>query len=165
MTSEEHNKYISWAFLANGLFQLLMLGFVLVFMYFWLSFGPGDDRGFPPELLALILGFAGIINLIILAPNFVAAYAISTKKPWARIAGIVGAALAAMNVPIGTLAAVYSLWYFCGEQWKEVYPETAGKSGQRQFGGMISPGSEREGSFDENEGAFVHRTPPPPDWR
>lgn len=160
MTSEEHNKYISWVFLANGLFQMMVLAFVLGFIYLWMSFSPGG-RDLPPGLLAVVLGFAAVINLFILSPNFVAAYAVNKRKPWARTASIVAAALAAMNVPLGTLAAVYSLWFFCGEQWKEVYPDTSGNRGH----GELSAAADFEGYTKEDEAAFTYRTPPPPDWR
>lgn len=164
MTNEEHNKYIAWAFLANGVFQSVMLAFVLIFMYFWLRFAPGGDD-FPVALFAVILGFAGIINLILLSPNFIACYALLKRKPWARIAGIVAAALSAMNVPLGTLAAVYSLWFFCGDQWKSVYPEVAGTGRVDPLQIAPAPETKWEGYTRDEEGAYVYRTPPPPDWR
>ncbi len=118
----------------------------------------------PRALFAVIFGFAGLINLIFLSPNFVAAYALLKRKPWARIAGIVAAALSAMNVPLGTLAAVYSLWFFCGDQWKSVYPETAGKGRVDPL--RITPAETQfEGYTKDEEGAYIYRTPPPPDWR
>lgn len=163
MTDEEHNKYIAWAFLANGIFQSVVLVFALAFMYFWMRYTPGGGD-FPSELLAVILGFAGIINLIFLSPNFIAAYALLKRKPWARIASIVAAALSAMNVPLGTLAAVYALWFFCGEQWKSVYPEAAGK-GKIPAGLPAVNETSWDGYTRDEEGAYVYRTPPPPDWR
>lgn len=56
-------------------------------------------------------------------PAFVAAFALFKKRPWARTASIVAAALAAMNVPVGTLACVYAFWFFLGENWKNVYQQ------------------------------------------
>lgn len=164
MTNEEHNKYIAWAFLANGIFQSLMLVFVFAMMFVWLSFIPGDGD-VPAGMFAVIFGFAGIINLIFLSPNFVAAYALIKRKPWARIASIVAAALSAMNVPLGTLAAVYSLWFFCGDQWKTVYPEMAGKNGTPTPSQLSSGNESWDGYTRDEEGAYVYRTPPPPDWR
>src|SRR5687768_15514492 len=114
MTNEEHNKYIAWAFLANGIFQAVILLFMFVFIFALLAAG-GSDPEFPAGFIAAVFGFALTINLIFLSPNFVAAYALLKRKPWARVAGIVAAALSAMNVPLGTLAAVYSLWFFCGD--------------------------------------------------
>jgi len=165
MTNEEHNRYIGWAFLANGLFQVMMLLFVFAFLYIFFAIDPPGGGELPPAFLALMFGFIGLINLLFLSPNFIAAYALLKKKPWARIAGIIAAALSAMNVPIGTAAAVYSLWFFCGEQWKEVYSDSAAPARREPL--SITPG--REDAFDsaatEEEGAYVYRTPPPPDWR
>ncbi len=164
MTNEEHNKYIAWAFLANGLFQSAILVFVFGLLAVMFAVEPpGGD--FPAGFFAAIFAFVGFINLIFLSPNFVAAYALMKRKPWARIASIVAAALSAMNVPLGTLAAVYSLWFFCGENWKSVYPETAG-SGNPPFSQLPAVGETKwEGYSKDEEGAYVYRTPPPPDWR
>ena len=164
MTDEEHNKYVAWAFLANGLFQSAILLFVFLFLIAIFLGGGANDPNFPGGLIAAIFGFVLIVNLVMLSPNFVAAYALLKRKPWARIAGIVAAAMAAMNVPLGTLAAVYSLWFFCGDQWKSVYQE----KGNPQFDKpQISPAHDTqwEGYTKEDGAAFIYRTPPPPDWR
>ena len=164
MTNEEHNKYIAWAFLANGIFQVVMLGFVFLII-FGVLLGSPDGGDFPAGLFATIFGFVAIINLIFLSPNFVAAYALLKRKPWARIAGIVAAALSAMNVPLGTLAAVYSLWFFCGDQWKSLYPESASAAPTDPLRITPAPETKWEGYTEEEAGAYIYRTPPPPDWR
>lgn len=163
MTNEEHNKYISWAFLANGIFQAAILSVAFVFGFIIIASMPPTDTGNPPPtaLIATIMSFVILINLIFISPAFIAAYAIKKKKPWARIAAIVAAALSAMNMPLGTLAAVYSLWFFCGENWKEVYPEVSGVQHQ------IGPGQQTEwpGYTKTNDGEYVYRQPEMPDWR
>ncbi len=164
MTNEEHNKYIAWAFLANGIFQFIVLGFVLLMMGALFA-GMPNDPDFPAAFFVAIFAFAGFVNLVFLSPNFIAAYALLKKKPWARIAGIVAAALSAMNVPLGTLAAVYSLWFFCGEQWKEIYPESAGKNQPASLGPGHFAETNRDNYSAEDEAAYIYRTPPPPDWR
>lgn len=163
MTNEEHNKYIAWAFLANGVFQILMLGFVFFIMFAVILGGP-DGRDFPAGLFATIFGFVAVINLVMLSPNFVAAYALLKRKPWARIAGIIAAALSAMNVPLGTLAAVYSLWFFCGDQWKSLYAESDTSAPKPLHSGPVAD-TNWQGYSTEEEGAYIYRTPPPPDWR
>ena len=165
MTNEEHNKYIAWAFLATGIFQVAILLFMFIFLFAFFAAAPPGGGDFPAGIMASVFGLVLIINLVFLSPNFIAAYALLNRKPWARIIGIVAAALSAMNVPLGTLAAVYSLWFFCGDQWKSVYPE---KAGEGNFDPLrITPPSTShwEGYTKDEEGAYVHRTPPPPDWR
>lgn len=166
MTNEEHNKYIAYAFIAHGAFQLLMMLFMAAMFY--LIFQIDDPSGPPPPppaFFALMFGFLFVFQMLFAAPSFIASYAILKRKPWARIAGIIAAALSAMNVPVGTAAAVYSLWFFCGEQWKTVYPETAEKGRVDPL--RITPAAETkwDGYTRDEEGAFVYRTPPPPDWR
>ncbi len=164
MTNEEHNKYIAWAFLVNGAFQVAVFGFIFLIVFAAMLSGP-DGRDFPAGLFAAIFGFVFIVNLAFQSPNFIAAYALLKRKPWARVAGIVAAALSVMNIPFGTLAGVYSLWFFCGEQWKDVYPESGRplRSGPYQLD--PHPQSEWEGYSRGEEGAYTYRTPPPPDWR
>lgn len=162
MTDEQHNKYIAWAFAAHGGFQLLM-GLLIGAMFLFIA--AVDPTGPPPEFFVFIFAFMFIFQALFAVPSFVATYALLNKKPWARVAGIVAAALSAMNVPVGTGAAVYSLWFFCGENWKSVYPETSTKSRRDPL--SITPASNQqwEGYTREEDAAFVYRTPPPPDWR
>lgn len=162
MTGQKHNKYIAIAFLANGTFQLVIVTAMLALMSIVLAIDDLGKGDFPTEFFALLLGFVFVVNLVFLSPNFVAAYAIWKKKPWARVAGIVAAAMAAMNIPLGTLAAIYSFWFFCGEQWKEVYPDAAGST-DRNF--LESPQEGYENFVKSEDGAYVYRTPEPPDWR
>lgn len=162
MTNEEHNRYIAYAFMAHGTFQMLMTFFIAAIWFFLLPF---DEPGPPPAFFFVMFGFLFVFQMIFAAPSFVASYAILKKKPWARVAGIVAAALSAMNAPIGTAAAVYSLWFFCGEQWKSVYPASAEDARANLPG--ITAGSDPpyEGYTKDEEGAYIYRTPPPPDWR
>lgn len=163
MTNEEHNRYIAWAFIAHGAFQLFMALFMAMMIFF--MFPGGDPYAPPPAFFFVMFGFIFVFQMLFAAPSFVASYALFKRKPWARIAGIVAAALSAMNVPIGTAAAVYSLWFFCGEQWKSVYPDVAakGRGELPQIGDV--PEEKWEGYTRDEAGAYVYRTPPPPDWR
>lgn len=161
MTNEEHNKYIAYAFAAHGTFQMLMLFFVGAI--FWLVAG-ADPTAPPAEFFFVMFAFMFFFYMLFAAPSFIASYALLKKKPWARIASIVAAALSAMNVPIGTGAAVYALWFFCGDQWKSVYPDTAGQR-HEPYRITDAPETKWEGYTRDEEGAYVYRTPPPPDWR
>ncbi|MFL6374554.1 MAG: hypothetical protein ACJ73D_07820 [Pyrinomonadaceae bacterium] len=166
MTNEQHNKYISWVFLGHAGFQLLMLLFVLAFLGVFLAI-PDTGRGTPPPkaLFWVMMAFMTVIYTIFTIPSVVAAYALRKKKPWARIAAIVAGAMGAMHVPFGTAACVYALWFFAGENWKEVYPEQAGLSAPPQE----LPGFDHakwEGDFKTDEkGRAVFTQAEPPDWR
>jgi len=161
MTPEEHNKYISWTFLANGLFQgitlLLVFGFIIA-----IFLGAPPDDGFPGGLFAVFFSTILLINLAFISPNFVAYYALKNHKPWARVASIVAAFMSSMNVPIGTAACVYALWFFFGDEWKSVYPD-ANSLDRRQISDADHPNW--DGRYVREDGEVVYRPATPPDWR
>lgn len=117
MDSEQHNKYIAYSFFAYVGFQLLMLSVMIMWMYFVL----GDIRYPMPPVFSFVIIFMSFFQLLFTAPAAIAGWAMLKKKKWARIASIVGAVMSGMSVPIGTAVCVYALWFFLGEQWKEVY--------------------------------------------
>ena len=166
MTDEQHNKYISWVFLAHGAFQLLMLLFI--FLIFGLMFSiptrPGDPA--PPfAFFGIFFVFMFLVQMIFTLPAFIAAYGMMKRKPWARTAAIVAGVLSAMNVPIGTAACVYAFWFFMGENWKTVYqPEFAFEPSQPK---MISRSDESRwtGYYTDEKGEVRYSPVEPPDWR
>jgi hypothetical protein len=162
MTPEEHNKYISWTFLANGLFQGSILLLVFGFLIAMFVAVPPED-GFPAFLFAGMFSVILLINLALISPNFIAYYGLKNRKSWARIASIVAAVLGAMNVPIGTAACVYSLWFFFGEDWKALYPEAPGARDRRQIASTSLPNW--DGRYVREDGEVVYRPATPPDWR
>ena len=162
MTPEEHNKYISWMFLANGLFQGAILLLVFGFIIAMGAMAPPDD-GFPAALFAVFFSVILLINLALISPNFIAYYGLKNRKPWARIASIVAAVLGSMNVPIGTAACVYALWFFFGDDWKALYPDAPGAEDRKQIAGMGH--SSWEGRYVREDGEVVYRPATPPDWR
>lgn len=166
MTNEQHNKYIGWSFLAHGAFQLLMtlmIGLIFFFI-FTIPDQPGQP-GPPPEFFGLIFGFMLVFQMLFVVPSLVAAYAVFKRKKWARIVSIVAGVLGAMNVPIGTAACVYSLWFFLGENWKSIYGDGAVETGRDPR--VISRGEEaRWSGYQTNEqGEVTYRPVEPPDWR
>lgn len=161
MTSEEHNKFVWWGFLAHGLFQVFMLLLMFVFMFGFIFAGMPSDPAPPLALFAVIFGIFAIVYLTFIIPSFIAAYGVKNKKSWARVASIIAAAMSVMNMPFGTLAGVHAFWFFCGENWKEVYPDS---SEPRKELGTSGQAGWQEYTKTEN-GEYVYRTPEMPDWR
>lgn len=62
---------------------------------------------------ATILGFAGVALSLILAvfaiPFFAAGWGLLKFRPWARVLGIILAALCLPKLPLGTILGVYAL--------------------------------------------------------
>jgi hypothetical protein len=105
-------------------------------------------------------------------PSFTAAYALLKRKSWARVAAIVAGVVSAMNVPLGTAACAYSLWFFLGDNWKEIYhpalhfediEDSAPISDPRQ---LTAARDARWSGYHTNEkGEIIFHPVEPPDWR
>jgi hypothetical protein len=125
LTADDHNKLVAYAQLGHGTLHLLSLIFVYGVMgiMFARIFDRAQSMGndFPPELIGVILVFAGIINFLLTIPSFVAAYGLLKRRPWAKIAGIIAAVLAAISFPIGTAVAVYTFWFLFSDVGKSIY--------------------------------------------
>lgn len=166
MTDEQHNKYIAYIFIAHGAFQLLMMLFIVAMfsLVFWIEPPPGQPEP-PPAFFGIFLGFMFVIQMAFTAPSFVAAFALLKRKSWARLASIIAACLASMSVPVGTAACVYAMWFFFGDRWKFVYPETSHSgntpSPMRRF--SDDPATRDLEIERERDLAYQYREPP--DWR
>lgn len=162
MTDEQHNKYIAWSFIAHGAFQtVIAILFVAIFGFMASITRSGDELG---SVFFLLFGAIMVLFQAIFAvPAFVAAYAMFKKRSWAKTAAIIGAVMSAMNVPIGTLACVYAMWFFVGDNWKNVYEQPLAAAPDAPADNL--PEARWEPYVRNEEGEVVYRTVDPPDWR
>jgi hypothetical protein len=164
VNNEQHNKYLAWAFIAHSGFQLLMTLFMMVMLFFVLRLPTRPGEGPPPEFLFFIFGFVALIQIFFVVPSFVAAYALIKKKTWARLAAIIGGVISAMNVPFGTVACVFALWFFLGENWKDVYsPPDAVETDRQQLASEME--TRWSGMRTDERGEVTFNHVDPPDWR
>jgi hypothetical protein len=118
MTNEQHNKTLGILHLVYGALHGLM---VLMFAIFFAVIvpvvreGSRTHDGMPFSIYLIALSLIGLFGLFYAVPSLVAGYAILKRKSWARIAGIIGAVIAGMNIPLGTALCVYSLWFLFGQ--------------------------------------------------
>jgi len=103
---------------------------VLIALAILLAFGgiagivgaSGDPEA---QVAVPILGVIGFVIFIIVAvtsiPLLLAGWGILTYREWARILGIVLAAINLLNVPIGTAIGVYSLWVLVQERTAQMF--------------------------------------------
>jgi len=126
LTSLEHNRYVGLSHIGYASLHLLSLVAYMTFFGFMLSniYATASSMGSeapPPAFFAGILIFAGSVNFIFTIPSIVAAYAFLKRRPWAKIAGIVGGVTAAMSFPLGTAVAVYTFWFLFSDTGKALY--------------------------------------------
>jgi len=124
MTPLEHNKYVGLAHLAYAVIHVLLTGASTLLVFAILGsmrFPDLPQRQFPPRFMLAIMVFALIFNVVLSVPSFVASYAFLKRKSWARIMGIIAAAIAAMHFPFGTATCAYTFWFLFSEPGKTLY--------------------------------------------
>ena len=161
MTPLEHNKWVGLSHLGYAAFHLLTMVASMAFAGFMLSsiYGKAAEMGGdpPPAFLSLIFVFAGVINLVLVIPSGVAAYALLKRRPWAKIAGIIGGVAAAISFPVGTAVAVYTFWFLFSDTGKALYGRPAR---------TLPPSPPAEWpSVERHQTDQVQAPLTPPDWR
>lgn len=107
-----HVKVIAAFFVVISV--MLMLGAIFSHMLLGLLAGIlSDSTEEGAAVGARVLGFAGVaLSALLLAfavPFLATGWGLAKLRPWARIAGIILAAICLIHVPFGTLFGVYAL--------------------------------------------------------
>src|SRR5258706_5908864 len=99
MTAEEHNKYVGMAQLGYAALHLLTVILLMSAEGYMFEniYSRSQELGGPPPppFLALIFVFGGIVTVTMTIPAIVGGYALLKRRPWAKVAGIVGGVAAA----------------------------------------------------------------------
>jgi hypothetical protein len=115
-----------------GVLYLVLSGFTLCAALF-LGLGLGVAGGIvgqtaSPEDAAValpIIGLAGsalvVFLLVISLPGLIIGIGLLKLAPWARIAGIVLAALNLINIPFGTALGIYGLWVLLNKETETLF--------------------------------------------
>jgi hypothetical protein len=162
MTPQEHNKFVGLAHVAYAGFHVLMTIASMAFVGFMFENVYSKSQGMggppPPAFLRVIILFAVIFNIATTIPSVVAGYALLKRRSWAKVAGIVGAVVAAMSFPIGTAVAVYTFWFLFSDPGKQLYG-----AGPRELP-PLPPEEWRpltsQSTYDERPSSVA-----PPNWR
>lgn len=70
----------------------------------------GDTGVLPATLLQAIVTVIVSVILVLSLPSLILGYGLYNLRPWARILGLVLAAIHLFNVPLGTLISIYAFW-------------------------------------------------------
>ena len=111
---DTHVKVVAVLFLVlGGLGVLAALGLMALFGGAAGIVGMGAES----EEAAVAIPIIGITGamltaflLVLSLPGVIAGFGLLAYKPWARILGIVLAAINLINIPIGTIFGAYALW-------------------------------------------------------
>ena len=128
MRPADHNKILGITHLAYGGFTVFVMALVTIFMlgaFGVVALAQAPGEAIPLGVLAVIMIFVILVNLLIISPSFLAGYALLKHKRWAKTIGIVAGIIAGMSFPLGTALCVYTLWFFFGENGKSLYEGAA----------------------------------------
>jgi hypothetical protein len=127
-----HVKVTAWLFLAFGV--LLTVGALFSSLLFGgLAFliGRSHEEGAP--IGAVAMGFTGAFLVVVLlafsVPSIVCGWGLLKFKRWARLLGIILAAIALLKFPVGTAFGVYALWVFFSKQSEPLFDGSPASSG------------------------------------
>ncbi len=114
---QQHVKVLGILYIAFSSL-LLLIGIVLLVIVAGAGMVSGDRHA------AMITGTVGILIcgffLVLSVPGIITGIGLLNVRPWARILGLILAALHVMNFPFGTGFAVYAFWVL-------LHPETTAR--------------------------------------
>jgi O-antigen ligase len=133
MTTKDHYKLIAMLHLIHGciaaataigvfLSMAVLVGFKAVIerWVFPIDYGDSADAAFWLYVFAIALTAAYAVGaLLFTVPAIAGGYGMLRQKRWARKLVLVSAAVAALNVPLGTALAVYSFWFLLGQEGRD----------------------------------------------
>jgi O-antigen ligase len=128
MTTKDHYRLIAMLHLIHGcvaaataigvfLTVAVMVGFkaALERWVFPIDYGDSADPTFWLYVFAIALTAVYMVGaLLFTIPAIAGGYGLLKRKRWARKLVLVSAAVAALNVPLGTALAVYTFWFLLG---------------------------------------------------
>jgi len=126
---QTHVKVLAVLFIAfSALGVLSAVAILVIFGSAAGIVGASADAGDAAVALPLI-GIAGtglaIFLLALSLPGLVAGFGLLKVKPWARILGIVLAAINLINIPLGTIFGAYGLWVLLNKDSEQMFSTPA----------------------------------------
>jgi len=116
--AEDHVNILGWLYIGMSILGILAGLFVLVILV-GVGFLVGD-----PEVIGILV-FTGILVaalLVVLSvPGIIGGIGLLKKQPWARILVLVLGFLNLLNIPLGTLLGIYTIWVLMQEEAAEVF--------------------------------------------
>ncbi len=107
-----HVKILAWFNIVLGALGLIagaaILGGAMVVTDLFLF--AVEDAGIPAAVVQLAALVITALVLVLSLPCLILGYGLANLRPWARILGIVLAAINLLNVPFGTAVSVYAFW-------------------------------------------------------
>jgi hypothetical protein len=114
---KSHVELLALINIVSGILGLLAAGIVFAVLVF-LAPVANDPVG-SPIMVIVAVGVSSLL-VVLSAPSIIAGIGLLKHKAWARILTLILAIIALMNVPIGTLIALYTFWVLTNEETTKI---------------------------------------------
>lgn len=130
MTAKDHNKIIALGFAVfAGIFAFTFVLLMLVSFGVFVALGitmtneTGDNTqagiGIAGGIFSIV--FYCMLAAIIVLPTALASWTVFKRRRSARVWGTIAAIIVFSIMPLGTVLAIYALWFFFSAEGKEFY--------------------------------------------
>ncbi len=79
----------------------------------------------PIGVIQIVVTFIVGMILVLSLPSLILGFGLYHFRPWARILGLVLAAINLLNLPFGTVVSLYAFWVLLKPETEELFRETA----------------------------------------
>ncbi len=123
-TIKTNIKVAGWLLIAN--YAMMLIGGLIVFAIISVVRPVIGNDPVAQQVLQVVGSVIPVVLTIYAIPGIVAGIGLLTNQSWARILGIVMAALALTNVPFGTAIGAYVLWVLLSNPQQPLQTPPAG---------------------------------------
>lgn len=166
-TPEEHNRYLGYAHLAYGAFQLLMALLMIVISFIIFAAVLAEDGGeFPAAIVAAVLLFSFFIQLVFTVPSMVAGFGLLKRRSWAKTATMIAGVLSSISFPFGLAVTIYTFWFIFSPEGKKFYEGQSSEARVRPVSFLDAPDDPNGvGSWTARRDREYVPPKQMPDWR
>lgn len=121
---ETHVKILAWFNLILGGLGVLVAAVTFAggsLIPALVAAAAGEAGFVPASILQAIVTVIVAIVLALSLPSLILGFGLYNLRPWARILGIVLAAIHLLNVPLGTIISVYAFWVLLNPQTEALF--------------------------------------------
>jgi len=109
------------------------LGILAAIIILAVTIGPGvlvlflEGDSEPLTVLTIIGGAVALFLIVTSVPGIIGGIGLLKWKPWARILVMVLAVLDLLNIPIGTLLGIYTIWVLMQDETVQLFAPAPGQ--------------------------------------
>jgi hypothetical protein len=119
---DTHIDVLGWLYIVFGVLGMV-IGIALFLFFGSLAFLPDDTTGM--AILLIVGWFIGGLLVVTSIPEVIGGIGLLKRKSWARILVIILGFLNLIDIPLGTILGIYTLWVLLKEESVKYFPSAA----------------------------------------